>query len=738
MSIRNNIGRTALLLAAAGALAAPSSALADTKLRDVSIDHVNQGFNFTSDQLVVSGNGDAYDTLQDGHTAIPLKIHAKIENVILAYKIFDSRLIPNMEGPGKPSYYVPTLALNYAAREIDEHKPFHFQFTTNSLVGQKAIELCNGMISAGGSRAQQHQATLDLPMIYFVHAGKRLKNVDTSGVGVPAEQNPTNYSQKVSKTANTVAQVPIVCKPLRKTANDDLAHDQGKLQVRDVKLFLTTYSHATTSPNPGTVCPKLKVTARFETNRKGLVHFDLTRKVGDQPLATIPITVESKHKGDGTFEAEYENWWSVSETSYAQFMAQETEGLGLSSGWKDITLHCTGAGGGGLANPELPDNDQPSLKVLESSIKMVHMANNSPTTCPRTVHMDVEFITNKAGGVPFRITGTDGSVINSSVASEQELGPLMVGPDQMEYAKTYRATYRRTMVLDKATDRDYALEVRNVSVLPEAKHAGPAKLKVNCTGDLATPFDVSGADLKIISVDGQCPKKAFVTARYTTVGAGEFPYFIGCSGGAQDSGKLVSKKVGSSFSAQHVMTVDINNSQKLICHARAPGYGGTAVFETKNFNCDGIDPAKDLTAGNKPTHSGQGQVFPVIVTPTPGSQKPECKGGKVATLKSNPPQFKCVCPAKHDLKQTGGNSFACIKELEKAKPKDNDSKTKPKIACAGGSVQQNSCLCPPGTARKQTGGNSFVCHKTAQPAPKAKLGAPVAKAIPKVVRRAAP
>jgi hypothetical protein len=141
-------------------------------------------------------------------------------------------------------------------------------------------------------------------------------------------------------------------------------------------------------------------------------HFDLSHEVGDQGIKTIPITIEAKKKPDGTFAAEYVKDWFLDKTTHAQFFVQETDGLGVSAGWKDIDITC----GNNLADPtSQPPSDQPDLRVLKSKFTVTTFQNDSATGCPVNAALDVEFITNKPGGVPFKVTNTDGFVWNFSI-----------------------------------------------------------------------------------------------------------------------------------------------------------------------------------------------------------------------------------------------------------------------------------------------------------------------------------
>jgi hypothetical protein len=403
----------------------------------------------------------------------------------------------------------------------------------------------------------------------------------------------------------------------------------------------------------------LRVTARFKTTTTGLVHFDLSRKVGDQPLATIPITIEAKKNPDGTFAADYVKDWFLDKPTHAQFFVQETDGLGVSAGWKDINVTCDN----NLADPtSQPPSDEPQLKVLKSKFTVTTFQNDSATGCPANAALDVEFITNKPGGVPFKVTGTDGFVWNFSIKAEEALGPLQVGEGQAQFAKTYRAKHRRMLQVTKSTDAQYGLEVRNVAAEPGAKTAGPDNLKVRCGGDLAVPLAVTGTELNIVGLPG-CPTTAFAAATFVTNGPGNVRYRLSATTGEVETGTVTAKKVGNRFVATYQMPVKITKGGEVIFSAIPLDFAKKLALKKKQYNCGGPKPG-DVTGGTRPTHLDPKKVvivppkvidppkktvLPVIVTPKPLS----CAGGVVRNA-------TCVCPARFKLVKAAPNAFRCV------------------------------------------------------------------------------
>lgn len=441
----------------------------------------------------------------------------------------------------------------------------------------------------------------------------------------------------------------------------DMAQPEAPFRVTKADLFLATFKGDASIPSQGASCKVLRVTARFRTNKAGLVHFNLSHKVGDAPLATVPITAEAKQRPDGGFAAEYVKDWFLDKATYAQFMVQETDGGGVSAGWKDIHVVC----GGDFADPaSQPPTDQADLKVLKSSFRVTTYKGQSPGGCPANAALDVEFITNKPGGVPFRVTGTDGFVWNFSIRAEESMGPLLIGQGQAQFARTYRAKYRRMIPVAKTTHATYRLEVRNVATLPAAKHAGPDNLDVACGGGLTTAFQVTSTKIDIVRLSGQaCPTKAFANVAFTTNGPGNVRYRIAATSGEVATGSAPAKKVGKAFIAKHVMTVDIRKGGPVTFSGMPLDFPKKAALLKKQFACAGPKPGNlDLSGskpGKNPAKPGRKVVVPAIVTPKPGG--PAVTPPKLACLGGRLRGAQCVCPPAFKAVKVSATVFRCAR-----------------------------------------------------------------------------
>ena len=127
----------------------------------------------------------------------------------------------------------------------------------------------------------------------------------------------------------------------------DMAYDHGPLRVRSIELDLNTYSHSNHTPSPALTCRILHVAVRIETSGKGLVHFDLSKIIGDGGLEVTALTLEAKHH-DGRFFADYHKTWKFSKTTEVKFRAA-TKGAAIFNAhamftpWKSKTVECENA-----------------------------------------------------------------------------------------------------------------------------------------------------------------------------------------------------------------------------------------------------------------------------------------------------------------------------------------------------------------------------------------------------------
>ena len=186
--------------------------------------------------------------------------------------------------------------------------------------------------------------------------------------------------------------------------------DKGDFKVQSVDLFLTTYLGQETTSNPATSCKKLKVMVRIETNQSGVVPFKLWRQPGEPVGKSKMTTFRKDGKFKGRFILEEEFIYTFDKTTYAQYMVEVPYGpIGMSTPWKDITIHC----GGGLTTgqPQGGGDLIPTLKVTKADIKIINIGG---VGCPTKAFVTATFTTNKPGKFKYFI----GTNLNKTMSGE--------------------------------------------------------------------------------------------------------------------------------------------------------------------------------------------------------------------------------------------------------------------------------------------------------------------------------
>lgn len=225
--------------------------------------------------------------------------------------------------------------------------------------------------------------------------------------------------------AHDTFQVKVVCDPVIKPPTNDVAIDFGKFDVENVKLFLTTYQSMQNGSNPGTVCPSLKVTSRAQTNQAGPVSMRIWRQKNGGPITNEFKQVWASFDAvkNGYF-ATYEKWENVGATSYFQFKTEIEDGtpFGPFDGWKDITVHCTGAGGGGLAPlPPLDPDNPPAQPDWDGEVTVSDSAGYKKT-CPRKGQVSFEVSRDEPGAFDYRISCSNGAFFTGTAYAFNQSG----------------------------------------------------------------------------------------------------------------------------------------------------------------------------------------------------------------------------------------------------------------------------------------------------------------------------
>jgi hypothetical protein len=267
-----------------------------------------------------------------------------------------------------------------------------------ALVRQNIIATCNQHLSARGATTR-HTFQGSLPTTFIADTDKRDlgKVLHQAGGG---DSYPPLQEIDHSKTGSFTFNV--VCEPFsRPQTADGLKMEEPDFKVKDINLFLSTFSGATTSPNPATTCKKGRILVRVKTSKAGPTKFKLWTKVGDGPMTSKVVDAWASFDGNAGYKAEYTEWVPVDKTTPVQAMAEEmNSGFGMSTAWKDITLTCKGQGGnGGLASDTdngNPDNDIPQAKTLKGDFSF---ADYGAPKCPRTGKALITFTSPKSDNI---------------------------------------------------------------------------------------------------------------------------------------------------------------------------------------------------------------------------------------------------------------------------------------------------------------------------------------------------
>jgi hypothetical protein len=207
--------------------------------------------------------------------------------------------------------------------------------------------------------------------------------------------------------------VQVVCDPVMKPPTDDLAHDHGDFDVKNVKLFLTTYQTLQPGSNPGTACPALKVTSRAQANQAGAVSMRIWRRKNGGPITSeFKQAWASFDAAKNGYFATYESWEDVGATSYFQFKTEivENDPFAPFDGWKDITVHCTSPGGGGLTT--VPKDNDPLFPPPQAKWRgevIVADSAGHDKSCPRKGQVFFEVTRQAPGDFDYRISCSNGA-----------------------------------------------------------------------------------------------------------------------------------------------------------------------------------------------------------------------------------------------------------------------------------------------------------------------------------------
>jgi hypothetical protein len=197
------------------------------------------------------------------------------------------------------------------------------------------------------------------------------------GVGeVPEEVQPgepvgASTVKHASRTVNMPMAVSCGPKPARETPRPGgVVQETPDFKVKTIALNYGGVP-GKTKPNAATECKQARLTVTFQTSKAGVVDFRLHKKIGNGPTQAKNLQVYAKFDGNAHFVASHQEIVSVKKTDLVQAMAEDrVNPIGLSTGWKDVTLRCEDIGGGfastpGNANPDgLPSKQKQPKRTV--------------------------------------------------------------------------------------------------------------------------------------------------------------------------------------------------------------------------------------------------------------------------------------------------------------------------------------------------------------------------------------
>ena len=408
--IRNSVA--ALALAAAAFAAAPAGALSDTaKLKSMS-------FNVEADHgtiRVISTDGKKWDKLKSGAVALnaDFSINTKWPGFVETVTIRLGSCSSNSCMSFPEVYFKDVEERDYSGSAITGFQTSLLPVSSSNGIAinpaaDSILNRCNEHLQADGptksySFTQEMFATLAVDSdeslnMNFIH-------------NLPEEAGGAGQAE-VDHTDSDAFSVNVICDPVIKQATNDIAYDHGKFDVENVKLFLTTYQSNQPGSNPATVCPALKVTSRAEANQAGPVSMRIWRQKNGGPITSELKQAWAAYDAvkNGYF-ATYETWENVGTTSYFQFKTEIVEAgpFGPFDGWKDITVHCTSPGGGGLTTEPVDHHDFPKPKAKWQGEVIVADSAGHDKSCPRKGQVFFEVTRPAPGNFDYRIQCSNGA-----------------------------------------------------------------------------------------------------------------------------------------------------------------------------------------------------------------------------------------------------------------------------------------------------------------------------------------
>jgi hypothetical protein len=421
-AFRNTVATVALF---AAGLTSTSAFAEQANIKSMSFD--TQSVNTTLH--VVSSDKQKWDGLKSG--TVQFWGHMKIDTRWPGY-VQQVGVSLGVCGPGQCEAFPPIWSASPVRRDYDHQENFSFDpsiiaLSSNTGIavvpyGDQIIARCNQHLQPDGpTKSYSFTHTFHATFSALTDKALDMHNAasEVTGGSWPYPIYESHYAEHGS------FDVQVACDPVVKPAAQDIAVDFGEFETKNVKLFLTTYRSNLPGSTPGTVCPALKVTSRAQTNKAGPVSMRIWRQKDNGPITSeFKQAWASFDAGKNGYFATYEKWENVGATAYFQY---KTEIVGNDpfepfDGWKDITVHCTGAGGGGFTDGPQADPDNPPAKADWQGEVTVSDSAGSRKLCPRKGQVAFEASRDAPGALHYRIGCSNGAFFTGTAVAFNEGG----------------------------------------------------------------------------------------------------------------------------------------------------------------------------------------------------------------------------------------------------------------------------------------------------------------------------
>jgi hypothetical protein len=216
------------------------------------------------------------------------------------------------------------------------------------LHGDQILNACNSQLQPDGATKEHRFA---LPTTASFSANTRRARF--KAFMWPLESGDTSFNGgDHTRHANFVFTVNCRPAPTKVTEPPPVRHN---VEVKDIRLFLTTFAAPSGGVAVGGQCKPLEVTTRIKTDKAGPVKVRLWRRVGNGPITSEIKTLEANSLNGGGFGADWVKGERFRRVTYVQYKAEVLGGtFAPSTAWKDITVRCGGDLTIGQGQPAAP------------------------------------------------------------------------------------------------------------------------------------------------------------------------------------------------------------------------------------------------------------------------------------------------------------------------------------------------------------------------------------------------